>query len=105
MNDQEAVHTGRMVGPIQLPTKYIAAGALFHTGQVFLWGENRSLLARLYYQYLRRLPLIEQDTNWLLFDASKRASPVAVETKQTLQARIKASGHYHSEIDDPRSNT
>ncbi len=103
MGDEARV--GRIVGPIRLPAKLLAAGALFHTNRVLLWGESKPTIFRLFrLLHLIHEPLIEQPLNWVVLDATKTASDPDVETREALQNRVKAGRLYEGEPTDKRAN-
>ncbi|HKZ90343.1 MAG TPA: galactose oxidase-like domain-containing protein [Thermoplasmata archaeon] len=92
-----------MVGPFDLPAKYVAAGALFPSGRVLLWGESRHHWLRIF-RLLPFFPLINQSVKWAVFDAAKGPTDADLETPAELQARVVNRGEYEGEPSDPRSN-
>ncbi|HEV8594571.1 MAG TPA: galactose oxidase-like domain-containing protein, partial [Thermoplasmata archaeon] len=103
MPPPDAPQIGAMVGPFRLPAKYVAAGALFPSGRVLLWGESRHHWLRIF-RLLPGLPLVNQSVKWAVFDAAKGSTDDDVETAAQLQARMVNHGRYDGEPSDPRSN-
>lgn len=102
MAEGDPKEVGKIVGPVRLPGSYVAAGAMFDSGNVLLYGEAQHVLVRGLKMLLGER-VADMPTNWVRLDMST-PFPDGVADHHQLRDRIEEQADYHGTPDDPRSN-